>query len=481
MLAKSRGALQRSQDILAAASFSVISGKPQPQPQPQPTPCMPSESSSHDLRSPARRWPDRIRQCTSPPSTSRHPLLRHADRPHRIYAGPSRRTHTAPFATSCSRSNAYRFPWHIPNPTPYDVLHLPRTATQPQVKARYYELVKELHPDRRIGPRVGSDPDQKGKAREQDNGAASATKDPDEAKLVEEFRIVVLAYELLSDSRKRRSYDRHGIGWDWSTASGAGANARGYGRSGMATRAEWEELMWRSAASRGSRGGRHRSPNFPFGFDPRHDATGWQRHASSSWAFYDAAGPRGGSGFAYRADNAGHGGGPFPGSDAFQGDFYWSNSNHATGMAAQGRYATNRRFIALVAIITWSLALFQFQRLSGQSSQATELADKKHRDAAYQLELARRIARSTEGKEKMEAMRAKAKEFKREQMYDLMASGQMSTGHLQLGDDGSAAAAAATRRAENARAQAQARAAQARGAQPEHLPALPPPAPSAPP
>ncbi|KAF9650613.1 hypothetical protein BDM02DRAFT_3267830 [Thelephora ganbajun] len=40
----------------------------------------------------------------------------------------------------------YPFPTH-PNPTPFQILHLPTNASSEAIKARYYELVKVYHPD----------------------------------------------------------------------------------------------------------------------------------------------------------------------------------------------------------------------------------------------------------------------------------------------------------------------------------------------
>ncbi|KAI6041878.1 hypothetical protein EDC04DRAFT_2664698 [Pisolithus marmoratus] len=47
-------------------------------------------------------------------------------------------------STSCT--GQYPFPTHR-NPTPEEIFHLPPNASQAQIKARYYELVKLYHPD----------------------------------------------------------------------------------------------------------------------------------------------------------------------------------------------------------------------------------------------------------------------------------------------------------------------------------------------
>ncbi|KAJ7483445.1 hypothetical protein FB451DRAFT_1234641 [Mycena latifolia] len=47
---------------------------------------------------------------------------------------------------SYSTSIPYPFPPQ-PRPTPHDIFHLPRGASQPEIKRRYIELVKLHHPD----------------------------------------------------------------------------------------------------------------------------------------------------------------------------------------------------------------------------------------------------------------------------------------------------------------------------------------------
>lgn len=74
--------------------------------------------------------------------------------------------------------------------SPYDALQLPRTATRADIKSRYYDLVKELHPDR-----------------------AGNASEPS-AQRTERFHQVVRAYELLHDPKQRALYDRYQMGWD---------------------------------------------------------------------------------------------------------------------------------------------------------------------------------------------------------------------------------------------------------------------------
>ncbi|KAF7361960.1 Flavin carrier protein 2 [Mycena venus] len=42
----------------------------------------------------------------------------------------------------------FPFPTNTPNPTPHQIFHLPRNATQSDVKARYFDLVRIYHPDK---------------------------------------------------------------------------------------------------------------------------------------------------------------------------------------------------------------------------------------------------------------------------------------------------------------------------------------------
>ncbi|EIW59934.1 uncharacterized protein TRAVEDRAFT_28849 [Trametes versicolor FP-101664 SS1] len=51
-----------------------------------------------------------------------------------------------PVRYASTSSASYPFPHHA-HPTPHQIFHLPPGATQPQIKARYYELVRVHHPD----------------------------------------------------------------------------------------------------------------------------------------------------------------------------------------------------------------------------------------------------------------------------------------------------------------------------------------------
>ncbi|KZT26766.1 hypothetical protein NEOLEDRAFT_1062507 [Neolentinus lepideus HHB14362 ss-1] len=72
------------------------------------------------------------------------------------------------FSTRCRRKggvslrfdsthfNPLPFPSH-PNPTAHQIFHLPTSASQEDIKARYYELVRLYHPDSPTSRSVGQD------------------------------------------------------------------------------------------------------------------------------------------------------------------------------------------------------------------------------------------------------------------------------------------------------------------------------------
>ena len=86
----------------------------------------------------------------------------------------------------------------------YDVLGVPKNATEDDIKKAYRRLAGKFHPDRHQG---------------------------DEAKKAEEkFKEAKEAYEMLSDGQKRAAYDQHGhAGVDPNMAAGRGGAGGGFG------------------------------------------------------------------------------------------------------------------------------------------------------------------------------------------------------------------------------------------------------------
>lgn len=100
-------------------------------------------------------------------------------------------TFQEPYSSSSSSSSSDPrplIPWpKSTNPSPYEIFNLPRTATPKEIKSRYFQLVKQYHPDH----------------------APSRS----QTFAVERFRKVVEAYKILSNPLKRQEYDhQHPLG-----------------------------------------------------------------------------------------------------------------------------------------------------------------------------------------------------------------------------------------------------------------------------
>lgn len=85
----------------------------------------------------------------------------------------------------------------------YEVLGVPRTATQKEISAAFRKLARKHHPDLNAG-------DKQAEAR---------------------FKELSQAHDVLSDSKKRRLYDEFGSDWAAAEASGVAAAGRGGFRS----------------------------------------------------------------------------------------------------------------------------------------------------------------------------------------------------------------------------------------------------------
>lgn len=101
--------------------------------------------------------------------------------------------------TLFNASTTKHLPWPAHQfPTPYEIFHVDRSASQSDIKRRYYELVKIYHPDRTANPSAAEN---------------------------ERFHKIVAANALLCDTSKRNAFDTYGIGWQW---TGVGRHARVY-------------------------------------------------------------------------------------------------------------------------------------------------------------------------------------------------------------------------------------------------------------
>src|SRR3989344_2295842 len=84
----------------------------------------------------------------------------------------------------------------------YDVLGVSKNATDDQIKQAYRKLAREHHPD--------------------------MVKDGDKTAAEARFKEINEAYQVLSDSQKRKMYDQYGSA---AFAQGAGAGGQGFGGS----------------------------------------------------------------------------------------------------------------------------------------------------------------------------------------------------------------------------------------------------------
>ena len=251
---------------------------------------------------------------------------------------------------SKTQQNEYAFPSHLDNPTPYDIFHFrSRIVTAAEIKARYYDLVRTLHPDRFIS-HITTDAKAKAKAKSKSQAE-------------EEFKLIISAYNLLKDPRKKTLYDRAGLGWN--SSKGITPSDIPPGAAGSDPWRNWKDTRYTR---------RYDSSYSTSG----HDKFGWQNQS-----FYSSHQ---------------HASGPFAHSPGWKG--------------GNGKYTSNGMFISSLFVLTWLLAGVQYSRLSLQSQKAIERADRIHLDAARSLHQARSEARSEEGKQRWLAFRRRAQEQK---------------------------------------------------------------------
>lgn len=107
------------------------------------------------------------------------------------------------------------------NPTPYEIFGQPKSAAYQ--KKRFYDLVKQYHPDMYHA------------------AAPSHLRGLSTAVLLERYRLIVAANDILSHTGRRRMYDLYGMGWEQHQPGGGGAD--GHKNSNISPQAE---RAWRT-------------------------------------------------------------------------------------------------------------------------------------------------------------------------------------------------------------------------------------------
>ena len=113
----------------------------------------------------------------------------------------------------------------------YEVLGVPKNASEEEIKKSYRKLAMKYHPDRNQGD-AGKDAEVK-------------------------FKEAKEAYEMLSDAEKRAAYDQYGhAGVDPNMRGGAGPGAEGFGGFAEAFGDIFGDIFGQSRGGRGGGGGR---------------------------------------------------------------------------------------------------------------------------------------------------------------------------------------------------------------------------------
>lgn len=296
-----------------------------------------------------------------------------------IYHHQRRTNSTSQTEAGPSRTPAYPLP-QSKQASPYEVFHLSNTASPADIKARYYDLVKIYHPDRVLA----RFPDRTSTSAPTDSQSDTATIQSEKAN--EDFKRIREAYNLLSDDRRRRLFDRSGIGWDPHSGSGSDINF-GFGggpvwKGGFPSTPEEMAAYerWSSSLRRGGPGSMNRQGWEFRGQAGGHDRFGWQEYVG-------------------KKNNLG--------SDWFYG---YGHSRGHLNANREPTYTTNSRFIFTLSFLTMILGIGQFLRLREESRVVVGLADRRHQSAAQSLNDARDFAKSEAGRARFEEMKRKAKE-----------------------------------------------------------------------
>ncbi|WFC99538.1 hypothetical protein MYAM1_002283 [Malassezia yamatoensis] len=243
------------------------------------------------------------------------------------------------------QSTAFRMASHA---TPYDLLHIPKTATAVEVKFAFYDRAKTLHPDR---------------------VAVDCKTEGERESRTEEFRQVVQAYELLKDPKTRAMYDRYGMGWGNTHATTSYENHRmnpWAQRNRPANPSEWEQWhMWSEVLRRAPRG--HRAS--------------WQYAAGASFS-----------------------------SDQFYG--HPSMSKEEAAKRQKENLSMNRQLFGVIFMVAWIIGILQIQRLNSIGMEQVEAANRQSAQAGKNLEAARQTARSLEGQLRQRALMERVRQAK---------------------------------------------------------------------
>ncbi|GAA5867961.1 hypothetical protein JCM8547_003426 [Rhodosporidiobolus lusitaniae] len=288
------------------------------------------------------------------------------------------------------------------NPSPFDIFHFSRDAplTPKIVKARFYELSKLYHPDRRVAAGTSSRGGGKGKGK--------AKKDDDDY----EFKQIVAAYELLSDPAKRATYLRTGMGWG--KTSGFGGGGGGWPASPY-SQSTGEYHFRRGRPYSGPAGG-------AYAYDWRASQETWSDPYNPHFRPHASAG--------------------------------MSPNASAAGWHSQGALGKNGAiFLALFSITLLVTPLSAWyavppELVGGRAGEGGEMAeggaawlprvyDQKHRNAAENLRMAREEARVM-GHEKREAIRRRVQQIRQVEAHQramevqAVENQRLGTGHLSL-------------------------------------------------
>lgn len=127
--------------------------------------------------------------------------IRPRQRQHRTYATIAADDFTQPTSKLSSSSD---LPWPTSlhptqPPSPYQIFNQDRGT--PYSKRRFYELVMKYHPDRNSHPDESPDTSP---------NPCKCTKEV----MLDRYRLVIAANNILSDPEKRAAYDKFGVGWN---------------------------------------------------------------------------------------------------------------------------------------------------------------------------------------------------------------------------------------------------------------------------